>query len=76
MRDWLDRIGINRKILQRIHIGVDASDNEELYKVQEELQQLLSTRTSLPGLQNSRILVLNQDRANCSINSVSEILVA
>jgi hypothetical protein len=74
IRDWFDSIGTNRKILQQIHICVDASDNKELYEVQEGLQQLLSTRTSLPGLQNFGILVLNRDRANCSINSVSEIL--
>src|SRR5947199_10561898 len=59
---------------QQIHICVDASDNKELYEVQEELQQLLSTGTSLPGLQNFGILVLNRDRANCSIKSVFKIL--
>jgi hypothetical protein len=53
---------------------VNASDNKEHYKVQEELQQLLFTGTSLPGLQNFGILVLNRDKANCSINSVFEIL--
>jgi hypothetical protein len=53
--------------LYKLHICVDASDNNELYKVQEELQQLLSAGTSLPGLQHFGILVLNRDRANRGI---------
>jgi hypothetical protein len=54
MRDWFDTIGANRNILQQIHICVDASDNEALYEMQQELQLLLSAGTSLPGLQNGR----------------------